>query len=154
MQNQSIQQAGRQSGDPTGNNDQKWFNSPLSFHEGTLQEIRPFIPDFEGRPFALTQPGYKRTLMNTRLDTIVRRPFGDDQSYIPVGVVSREYALVPHMAVLDRAEKAHETADIPLAEPSVSNRLTPSEIDSIKQKMRSVRAMILERNPSAQFVKP
>jgi hypothetical protein len=116
MQNQSIQQAGRQSSAPAGNNHPKWFNSPLSFHEGTLKEIRPFIPDFERRPFALTQPDNERTLMNTRLDTIVRRPFGVDQSFIPVGVVSREYALVPHMAVLDRAEKALEKAGIPLAE--------------------------------------
>jgi hypothetical protein len=32
--------------------------------------------------------------------------------------------------------------------------LTPSEIDSMKLKMRSIRKMILERNPSAQFVNP
>ncbi|MFH2122527.1 MAG: DUF932 domain-containing protein [Pseudomonadota bacterium] len=109
---------------PTGNNDPKWFNSPLIFHEGTLKEIRAFVPDFERRPFALTQPGNERTLMNKRLDTIVRRPFGDDQSYIPVGVVSKEYALVPHMAVLDRAEKALEKAGIPLAEVNAKLAIT------------------------------
>lgn len=37
---------------------------------------------------------------------------------------------------------------------SASDRLTPSEIDSLKQAMRSAREKTLERNPNAQFENP
>ncbi len=90
----------------------KWFNSPVSFQEGTLKDIRAFVPEFERRPFALTQPGNEHSRINGRLDTIVRRPFGDDQSYIPIGVVSKGYTLVPHQTVFDVAEKALGAAEI------------------------------------------
>ena len=97
---------------PPDRNQPKWFNSPVTFHEGTLKDIGVYIPSFERRPFSLTQPGNERTLMNTRLDTIVRKPFGDDQNFVPVGVVSKEYALVPHMAVLDVAMEAFDEVKI------------------------------------------
>ena len=90
----------------------KWFNSPVTFHEGTLTDIRKHIPAFERRGFALTQADNERSRMNERLDTIVRLPFGDDNSFVPVGVVSKDYALVPHDAVLDVAAKAIDDAKI------------------------------------------
>jgi len=103
---------------------QKWFNSPVSFHKGTLADIRSFVPEFERRSFALTQPGNERSRMNGRLDTIVRRPFGEDQSFIPVGVVSKEYALVPHLAVLDVAEKVFVEAKIAPEEVKAELKIT------------------------------
>jgi hypothetical protein len=124
MQTQLFQQTRRQDGNPNGEDGQKWFNSPVTFHEGNFNEIRSFVPDFERRPFALIQPGNERSLMNKRLDTIVRRPFGDDQSFIPVGVVSKEYALVPHMAVLDVAEKALNKAKIAPEEVKAELKIT------------------------------
>ena len=90
----------------------KWFHSPVTFHEGTLQTIRDHVPDFERRPFALAQPGDERSRLNEHLDTIIRRPFGDDPNLVPVGVVSKEYVLVPHTGVLDVAAKAIEEAQI------------------------------------------
>ncbi|MFH7326431.1 DUF932 domain-containing protein [Desulfurivibrio sp. C05AmB] len=84
----------------------KWLNSPLSSYEGSLKEIRNYVPKFERRPFAIAQSDNKFSLINKRLDTIVRKPFKDDPNFIPVGVVSREYALIPHLAVLDISEKA------------------------------------------------
>ena len=66
----------------------RWFNAPVAFHEGRLSDIRRHIPDFERRSFALTQPGNELTRINDRLDTIVRKPFGKDHNFIPVGVVS------------------------------------------------------------------
>ena len=89
----------------------KWFNSLVTFHEGTLSDIRRHIPDFERRSFALTQPGKESSRINERLDTIVRKPFGQDQNFIPVGVVSKEYALVPHTDVLDVVTEALESLE-------------------------------------------
>ncbi len=112
MQTAHFQQVKGQSNMITGDNRPKWFNLPVNSYEDTLKDIRSFVPEFERRPFALTQPGNERTLMNKRLDTIVRKPFCDDQNYIPVGVVSKEYTLVPHMAVLDMATQALEKVRI------------------------------------------
>jgi len=84
----------------------KWFNSPVSFHEGTLTEVRRYIPTFERRGFGLTQYGNEQSHLNERLDMIVRLPFGTDLTFIPVGVVSKDYALVQHNAVLDIATAA------------------------------------------------
>ena len=90
----------------------KWFNSPVGFHEGTLQSVADFLPEFERRSFALTQPGNDRSRLNERLDTIVRRPFGEDGSFIPVGVVSKGYTLVPHHSVVAVARRVLGEADI------------------------------------------
>jgi hypothetical protein len=90
----------------------KWFNSSVRFHQGTLTEIRAHIPSFERRGFGLTQPGNELSRLNERLDTIVRLPFSEDNTFIPVGVVSKDYALVPHSKVLDVVTKALEDAKI------------------------------------------
>jgi hypothetical protein len=66
-----------------------------------LENVRTFVPDFERRAFAITQPSNEYSRLNERLDTIVRKPFGADQNFIPVGVVSKGYALVQHLDVLD-----------------------------------------------------
>lgn len=92
----------------------KWLNSPVTYHEGTLAGIRQHIPTFERRGFGLTQPGDDRSHLNGRLDTIIRLPLGDDPAFIPVGVVSKEYSLVPHTAVLEVATAAMEAAKVPV----------------------------------------
>jgi hypothetical protein len=94
----------------------KWFNSPISFYEGTLVDIGSYIPDFERRVFALGQPDEVRTRINERLDTIVRKPTIDDPNFVPVGVVSKEYVLVPHTEVLNIAAKAIDAANISSAD--------------------------------------
>jgi hypothetical protein len=62
--------------------------------------------------------------MNKRLDTIVRRPFGDDPNFIPVGVVSKEYSLVPHSDVLNVAEEALCAAKIAPEEVKAELKIT------------------------------
>ena len=93
MRNRATQQRPRHAGVKFDGDVPKWFNSPVRFHEGTLQSVADFLPEFERRSFALTQPGNDRSRLNERLDTIVRRPFGEDGSFIPVGVVSKGYTL-------------------------------------------------------------
>jgi len=102
----------------------KWFNSPVTFHEGTLSDIRRHIPDFERRGFSLTQSGNEMTRINDRLDTIVRKPFGQDQNFIPVGVVSKEYTFVPHANVLDVTAEALESVQVSPGDVKTELRLT------------------------------
>lgn len=102
----------------------KWFNAPITFYEGTLTGIRTHIPSFERRGFGLTQPGNELSRLNERLDTIVRLPFGEDNTFIPVGVVSKDYALVPHSKVLDVAMKALVDAKIATADVKAELKMT------------------------------
>ncbi len=82
------------------------------------------MPEFERMRFALAQPDNGHSRMNDRLDMIVRRPFGKDPGFIPVGVVSKEYTLVPHQAVLDVAERAFVKARIAFEEVNAELRIT------------------------------
>jgi len=86
---------GHQTQTAEGDTRPKWFNSPVTFHEGGLAEIHAHIPAFERRGFGLTPPGNELSRLNERLDTIVRLPFGEDKTFIPVGVVSKDYTLEP-----------------------------------------------------------
>ena len=102
----------------------KWFNSPVTFHAGTLTDIRKHIPAFERRGFGLTQADNQLSRLNERLDTIVRLPFGDDKTFIPVGVVSKDYTLVPHDAVFDIAAGALDDAKIALSDVKAGLKIT------------------------------
>lgn len=107
-----MMQRTHQTHNVNGDAQTKWFNSPVAFHEGNLADIRKYIPTFERRCFALTQTDYKMSRLNENLDTIVRLPFGDDQNYIPVGVVSKHYILVQHLEIIDVVTKALENMKI------------------------------------------
>lgn len=102
----------------------KWFNSPVSFYKGTLFDIGRYIPDFERRAFALGQPDEERTRINERLDTIVRKPTMDDPNFVPVGVVSKEYVLVPHTEVLNIAAKAIKAVNLSPADVKAELTIT------------------------------
>jgi len=90
-----------------------WFESPLAYFEGTVPEIKSHLPVFERRPFSARKPGSLKSGFNERYDMIVRKPQGDAVDYIPVGIVSKTYALVPHQVVLNAAVKALQDARIP-----------------------------------------
>ncbi|MCX7825841.1 MAG: DUF945 domain-containing protein [Verrucomicrobiae bacterium] len=102
----------------------RWQGAPVRLHHGTLAEARRYVPAFERRTFAITQPGNDRSRLNERLDTIVRRPFGEDASFVPVGVVSKDYTLVPHEAVINAAAGALAMAGISAAEALADLRIT------------------------------
>lgn len=78
----------------------RWFGSPVTSHTGSLPEIARFIPAFERRTFGLLQHTADRSRLNERLDMIVRMPVVGDDSFVPVGIVSKEYRLVQHLDVL------------------------------------------------------
>jgi hypothetical protein len=89
-----------------------WRNSPVTVHAGTLSAVRERIPMFERRRFVLAESSGESFSENKRLDTIVRRPFGEDRAFIPVGTVSRDYTLVSHHDVVDVAAKALDNAGV------------------------------------------
>jgi hypothetical protein len=84
----------------------KWHASPTKVYKGEFGAIRLLVPEFERRSFGLRQPCNPYSRLNERLDMIVRKPFGGDQDFVPVGIVSKEYVLVPHSAVFDTVRKA------------------------------------------------
>lgn len=90
----------------------KWFNSPVSTHVGNLPYIYRLVPDFERRAFGLTDSDGEKTRIHERLDLIVRKPFGDDQHFVPLGTVSKSYILIPHKDVLDIACEALQGVEI------------------------------------------
>lgn len=92
----------------------KWFNSPAFFYEGTVDQVKKHIPDFERRSFSLAQPDNKHTFLNNRLDMIVRKPHGEDANFIPIGVVSKDYVLVQHAEVINNAMLALKESKIDL----------------------------------------
>ena len=102
----------------------KWFSSPITSHRGTLNEIAAFIPTFERQDFALIQPENTRSRFNGHLDTIVRMPFADDPDYVPVGTVSKEYALVQHTEVFDVAVDAFNKAKIDISKVKAEIEIT------------------------------
>jgi hypothetical protein len=95
------------------NTGESWFESPVAHFNGNLDEIRCCIPEFERRPFAAAQPDGMKTCLNERFDMIVRKPYHDDTDFVPINVVSKNYALVPHQVVLAAAVQALKDAGIP-----------------------------------------
>ncbi len=98
----------------------KWFASPVVTHQGSILEVRAFLPRFERRTFGLELlPTKERddgplfvdservAGMNRYYDTIVRQPLATESlPPIPVGIVSRQYALIQHQELVDAAINA------------------------------------------------
>jgi len=102
----------------------KWFNSPVTYHEGPIAELSQKLPTFERRGFglAMTDPQFAR--LNQRLDTVVRQPSPDDACRVPVGIVSKSYQLLQHTEVLDFACAVLGKANLPLDQVQAELRLT------------------------------
>lgn len=102
----------------------RWFKSNVASHYGTIAAVRETIPSFERRGFGVTQPGEARSRVNERQDLIVRAPIGTDPDYVPVGVVSKDYALVQHRGVVDVVVEALEASDIAVGDVSTHLQIT------------------------------
>lgn len=102
----------------------KWLNSSVSFYHGTVAEVVDNIPTFERRCFHVTQPGSIHTGLNAHLDVIVRHPTATDPLFVPVGVVSKEYTLVQHKTVAEKAIGALTRAGISLTQVQAELALT------------------------------
>ncbi len=85
--------------------DQKWLNSPVRFHKGSLADIPQHIPDFDRQDFALGDRANQPSLANARLDMIIRKPFGTEWASVPINIVSKDYVLVKHAEVVETAKE-------------------------------------------------
>lgn len=102
----------------------KWLNSQVTTHVGCLGDLAVRIPAFVRHPFALAPSKRTTVRSNHKLETIVRGPIGDDPDWVPVGVVSKEYALLEHTEVFEAAKRALEVAKIDPAAVPAELRLT------------------------------
>ena len=102
----------------------KWLNSATTVHAGKLGDVAKHVPSFDRRPFALPSSLFDSFRDNSRFDAIVRLPLNGDADCIPVGVVSKDYALLPHTEVIRAAEQTLEAAKIEPADVDAELRLT------------------------------
>ncbi len=91
---------------------EKWFNSPVVVFKSVTISIGEYLPDFERRSFNLPMPDSNLTCINPNLDIIVRKPYRDDPHLVPIGLVSKDYRLIPHREVLNVAIDALKANDI------------------------------------------
>lgn len=102
----------------------KWLNSATTVHIGKLGDVAKNVPSFVRRPFAVRSSAHDSFRDHSRLDAIVRLPVNGDADCIPVGVVSRDYALLQHTEVIRAAEQALEAAQIDPGDVDAELRLT------------------------------
>jgi len=103
---------------------EKWFNSPVTRYEGLLPEVEAVVPVFERLPFAVEQVSRGRHAANERLEMIVRKASGAGDAPLPVGIVSKEYALVQHREVVAAAGQSLLRAGIDPRSVRVALRMT------------------------------
>lgn len=102
----------------------KWLGSPVTTRDLPLKDVDTWIPTFERRVFGAEQRDEALLRINSRLDTIVRLPFNDDKTAVPIGVVSKRYSLVQHRDVLAAARKALTAVDIEPSELQAELQIT------------------------------
>ena len=110
--------------EPESTTHPKWFNSPVTSYVGNVTEIRSHIPVFEERPFGLAPVESQSSRNNEKLNVIIRLPHGNDNNFVPVNVVSKNYTLVQHIDVFDTAVKALESSNIDLDNVAVQLKIT------------------------------
>jgi hypothetical protein len=114
-----------------------WIGSPVTVYEGSILALREQIPIYERRTFG---PELKPlpTLENDQLfgtpsalsgvnhfhDVIVRMPTDSNESEIPVGIVSKQYALIQHRDLFDEALAAIKRVDVAPSEITARIELT------------------------------
>lgn len=114
-----------------------WNGSPVTTYEGPMQALREHIPIYERRTFGpelkqvSSDPSY--TLfedpssisgINHFHDVIVRMPLKPNTAEIPVGIVSKQYALFQHRTLFDEATSAIKRANIDPSEVIARLELT------------------------------
>ncbi|MBW6512804.1 MAG: DUF932 domain-containing protein [Desulfuromonadaceae bacterium] len=119
---------------------EKWFASPTTSYEGSLEEVRAYVPKFEKRTFgsSLEKPIYRgeETLfespiipsgVNPYYDTIVRLPLPTETEVpvVPIGIVSPQYCLLQHHQVFDEVLNVLPTLKVQSEEITTQLKLTP-----------------------------
>lgn len=94
------------------NEGDKWLGAPVSHYTGQIKEVARHIPLFARRPFTLTNTHLDSRGVNPNYDVIVRLPLCENDTEMPVGIVSKQYTLIQHRAVVEFTVRALEASDI------------------------------------------
>lgn len=73
-----------------------WHGRAVQIHKGSISELLKKIPEFGRYPFSVEEG-----IENEYLDLIARKPHLEDEGYVPVAAVSKEYGFVEHYEVIE-----------------------------------------------------
>jgi hypothetical protein len=100
-----------------------WLGLPASSSTLSLHDAAHTIPAFARRPFK-AGTGVPPAVVNPYYEVIVRLPIDEEPSEVPVGLVSRNYQLIQHHEVLQRAASMLASSGIDLGNVEVRLCLT------------------------------
>jgi hypothetical protein len=113
----------------------RWFGEPVCVSEGPPEVLMKLVPRFDRRPFAMSSVG-SRFLENEptplamgendMYDLIVRLPNNKQEAEIPAGIVSKQYTLIQHLEVIERASEAIKLAGVKLDQVTAELTLSTS----------------------------
>lgn len=100
-----------------------WQGSPVTYHEGSIDEIKGKVPAFGRQTYSADVRGGYRCI-NSRFDSIIRIPLAEGEHAKPIGVVSKSYCLFQHRDLADIALESIRAAKIDEAEVRAEIGLT------------------------------
>jgi len=107
----------------SGGIDFKWHGLPATRTTLPLLDACGAIPAFTRRPFQIGSSVPTATV-NPYYEVIVRLPTDEDPTEVPVGLVSRNYQLIQHHEILQRAASVLASYGVDLAKVTVNLDLT------------------------------
>ena len=106
-----------------GGIDFKWHGLPATRTTLPLLDASQAIPAFTRRPFQIGSSVPPATV-NPYYEVIVRLPTDEDPTEVPVGLVSRNYQLIQHHEILQRAASVLASYGVDLTKVTVNLDLT------------------------------
>ena len=110
-----------------GNGDEEfpftWLGLPAKSMTLSVFEAARAIPAFTRRPFHIATAA-AQAAVNPYYEVIVRLPTEEEPSEVPVGLVSRNYQLIQHHEILQRAASMLASSGIDLDKLEVKLCLT------------------------------
>jgi hypothetical protein len=101
----------------------KWLGVPTTEWHGNLEQVAIKIPTFARESFKASTNG-DRTSENPLYDVIIREPYANSPSRVPVGIVSKTYVLLQHTRVFELTSDAIKAAGVSLDEMRVQALMT------------------------------
>jgi hypothetical protein len=98
-----------------GDDERSWGGLSITVQNGRFAAMRSLVPEFSRRPFLIPPGAGVAARASGQLDAIVRLPTPSDQSEVAIAVVSRDYRLVQHKALIACIGDALKNAKIDAA---------------------------------------
>src|SRR6266536_2212164 len=101
----------------------KWLGVPTTEWHGKLEQVAIKIPTFARESFKASTNG-DQTSENPLYEVIIREPYSNSPSRIPVGIVSKTYVLLQHTRVFELTSDAIKAAGVSLDDVRVQALMT------------------------------